>query len=298
MLIDADGRCKVADLGLARTHSEFDVESVASLDQRRKEAADLTWADVGGTAQYMAPRVIAEYLKAVKDSGKPVLPEIPEGATGEAAAASNRRRRTRGRWISVSPVAAVQMRTNTFLAANLAKLEALEAHGFGGSGGGDDGRQAQGKQDINEPSATCHRPLRIWHAPDVYAFGIILWEVLTLERPWGEMSYRDIWAHVQRGDRLPVTAADEAGAPEGYAALMRELWAHDPVARPMFSEALKRLRKMARPDLDLVSDLFDGQLSSQLMAAPSSVSAAAEARSATIVDVELFHSPSGTRVTN
>ena len=49
-----------------------------------------------------------------------------------------------------------------------------------------------------------------------------------------------------------VAAVDEAGAPEGYVALMRELWHQDPVERPTFAEALRRLRAMgarAQPTL-------------------------------------------------
>ena len=79
-----------------------------------------------------------------------------------------------------------------------------------------------------------------------------------------------IWLRVEKGERPPVTAADADGAPEGYVALMRELWHQDPVERPTFAEALRRLRAMtprkvhAAPapgqarELDLVSDLFEG----------------------------------------
>ena len=55
VLVDASGRCKIADLGLSRAHGRFDVAALASLEQRRRPdaaavlAADLTWADAGGT---------------------------------------------------------------------------------------------------------------------------------------------------------------------------------------------------------------------------------------------------------
>merc|ERR1712034_261507 len=97
VLLSADGRrAKIADLGLARTHSEFNVERVASVEQRRGAAAnanaaamDLTWADAGGTPQYMAPRVIAEYLNA---GGLAAV--APSG--GDVAAALSRQRRSGG----------------------------------------------------------------------------------------------------------------------------------------------------------------------------------------------------------
>lgn len=127
---------------------------------------------------------------------------------------------------------------------------------------------AAGKSAGSNPSDG-KRSLATWHAPDSYAFGVVLWQVLTLRQPWaGVAVMHEIWIRVQRGERPPVTAADEAGAPAGFVALMRELWAQDPVARPTFAEALRRLRAMlaaAGPpptegsgggELDLVSDLF------------------------------------------
>ena len=84
-----------------------------------------------------------------------------------------------------------------------------------------------------------------WHAPDAYAFGVILYEVLTLQKPWRGLGRQAMWSSVCRGERPSVTAADEAAAPAGYIALMHELWAHDAVERPPFVEALRRLRAIA-----------------------------------------------------
>ena len=93
------------------------------------------------------------------------------------------------------------------------------------------------------------RPLGIWHSADAYAFGVILWEILTCEPPLQQgHSRRDIelmFARVQRGERPPVADADTDAAPAGYVALMRELWHHDPVVRPTFAEALRRLQTMS-----------------------------------------------------
>ena len=38
VLVDASGRCKIADLGLSRAHGRFDVAALASLEQRRATA--------------------------------------------------------------------------------------------------------------------------------------------------------------------------------------------------------------------------------------------------------------------
>ena len=110
---------------------------------------------------------------------------------------------------------------------------------------------------------TGRRPLGIWHAPDAYAFGIVLWEVLTLSDPWFHTvnttreAVRDMWAGVQRGWRPVVPEAAVAAAPDGFVPLMRELWAQDPVARPTFAEALTRLRGMLQKTLEAQSEHED-----------------------------------------
>ena len=87
---------------------------------------------------------------------------------------------------------------------------------------------------------------RLWVSGDSFVQGnVLLWEALTLRRPWaGVVVAHQIWVRVQNGERPPLTAADAARAPAGYAALVRELWHQDPVARPTFAEALRRLRAM------------------------------------------------------
>ena len=111
----------------------------------------------------------------------------------------------------------------------------------------------EAKASHNDRWASAHHPGRkismrsksSWHAPDAYAFGVILWEVLTLRVPWAPETFpHRIWRRVQAGERPELAAADLEGAPEGYAALMRELWAQDPVVRPTFAEALRRLEAM------------------------------------------------------
>ena len=99
-----------------------------------------------------------------------------------------------------------------------------------------------------------------------------MFEVLTLRRAWFGTGMHEICARVTRGDRPAATPAERAAAPAGYIGLMGDMWAQDAVARPTFTEALKRLWAMtvketattgggagggAVCELDLVSDLFD-----------------------------------------
>ena len=59
ILIGTNGRCKVADLGLARTNDAFVVQDIATARRRRKEKRRINWTAGGGTPPYMAPRTFS-----------------------------------------------------------------------------------------------------------------------------------------------------------------------------------------------------------------------------------------------
>ena len=86
------------------------------------------------------------------------------------------------------------------------------------------------------------RGLDAWHSADAYAFSLLMWETMTLRRPWRGLTIAVIWARVQSGVRPAITAEDAAAAPDGYVSLVRQLWAQDPVERPTFAAALEVLR--------------------------------------------------------
>jgi len=148
-----------------------------------------------------------------------------------------------------------------------------EAYESGGGGGGGDGSiqalvRAQSRAYAARPPS----------AGDAYAFGSVMYEVLTLSHPWrslctlwerrarGAARYVqwhaafarnlgaagpdaadvvELWAATQRGERQhPVAPAYIKTAPAGFETLMRELWAYDPAARPTLAEAQQRLQEM------------------------------------------------------
>ncbi|PSC73896.1 Serine threonine-kinase CTR1 isoform A [Micractinium conductrix] len=90
---------------------------------------------------------------------------------------------------------------------------------------------------------------------DVYAYGLILWELLTWELPFLDLSnFQIMLAVTQQGQRPAIK--DQWGAaqyPGGtfigyneYVALMQRCWADDPAARPTFEQIIADLRRIAK----------------------------------------------------
>ncbi len=97
---------------------------------------------------------------------------------------------------------------------------------------------------------------------DVYAFGILLWELCTREVPFTDKpSYA--WAHnveddVVRGHRPPVRLR----FPPLFAELMTACWAQEPEQRPTFAKVVKELkREESFEDLDVSMNLRQAGLS-------------------------------------
>ncbi|KAK6921312.1 Serine-threonine/tyrosine-protein kinase, catalytic domain [Dillenia turbinata] len=104
---------------------------------------------------------------------------------------------------------------------------------------------------------------------DVYSFGVILWELSTMQQPWGGMNPMQVVGAVGFQHRRLDIPDDVDPA---IAEIIRKCWQTDPKLRPSFAEimaALKPLQKpitssqVPRPTTSISSGQGKGQSSSQ-----------------------------------
>jgi len=74
---------------------------------------------------------------------------------------------------------------------------------------------------------------------DVYAFGIICWELLERKIPWEGKTYNEIREYVLNGDRPRISKEIECSDDKLVSKMLlvsKKAWGHDPTQRPTFDE--------------------------------------------------------------
>ena len=77
---------------------------------------------------------------------------------------------------------------------------------------------------------------------DVYAFGIILWEVLTRLEPYEDKEPMQIVLEVVNNQLRPYTPPELLASP--LVPLMTDCWSEQPASRPSFQQCVARLEKI------------------------------------------------------
>lgn len=84
---------------------------------------------------------------------------------------------------------------------------------------------------------------------DVYAFSILLWELLTREHPFADVPREELPARVMGGARPTVPDTffnDSEKITQDYVVLMQECWHQDPDKRPIISAVYSELRSLCQ----------------------------------------------------
>lgn len=87
---------------------------------------------------------------------------------------------------------------------------------------------------------------RATKAADVFAFAVVMWELLTWELPWATSGPWQLVNLITNGGRLEIPAREQlpgADTPQ-FDGLDARCWAHDAAARPTFEEIIPELRAL------------------------------------------------------
>ena len=92
------------------------------------------------------------------------------------------------------------------------------------------------------------------HKADIYAFGLILWQMCALKTPFEDLNADNFHEVVVEGGERPQINAKIA--PEPIVALIERCWSNDLQARPESNEIINALRnEIAAHDADLLDEL-------------------------------------------
>ena len=91
--------------------------------------------------------------------------------------------------------------------------------------------QKTGKEPIQVP-ARWYGWYFTYPETDVYAYALVIWEVLTGDIPWRGLNPVQVAMQILTKQARPAVPE---GAPADLVALMQRCWAHEPGARPKFA---------------------------------------------------------------
>lgn len=84
---------------------------------------------------------------------------------------------------------------------------------------------------------------------DVYSFGVILWELVTMQQPWSGLNPPQVVGAVAFQNRKLAIPSNISPV---LASLMESCWADDPAQRPSFGGIIESLRKLLKSPTEMI----------------------------------------------
>ena len=108
---------------------------------------------------------------------------------------------------------------------------------------------------VNYASPEVIRGSKFSEASDVFAYGVILWELLTRRIPWEDLNEYQIVFQMTSQLESPLAATAKAleipdSAPEGYRKIIHGTWATHPERRSTFKDVLVDIREIYREQVE------------------------------------------------
>ena len=108
---------------------------------------------------------------------------------------------------------------------------------------------------VNYASPEVIRGSKFSEASDVFAYGVILWELLTRRIPWEDLNEYQIVFQMTSQLESPLAATAKAleipdSAPEGYRKIIHGTWATHPERRSTFKDVLVDIRDIYREQVE------------------------------------------------
>jgi len=108
---------------------------------------------------------------------------------------------------------------------------------------------AVGTEQCNAPELLTGERVAYTEKCDVYSFGLVLYEVATRRKPFGQASVELFVEMIKDGKRPPIIGQPsgsfngerEQVIPQEFAQLVERCWAQDPSERPTFPEIIKTI---------------------------------------------------------
>lgn len=122
------------------------------------------------------------------------------------------------------------------------RLEATYAYLAPEAFGGDKSNAVQRNDDSDDDDGRYDEMAK---KRDIYALGVLFWEMLTGQIPWAGVSLPDVYVRVcVRSDR-PGPALDDAKVSKSVRRLVERCWAQNPTRRPSAKSIAAKLEKIA-----------------------------------------------------